>query len=428
MHLNTPDTYIREQQGLRPPELSGSGTIAAFIGYTEKGPLMQPVPVHSFREYEKLFGRAEATRFSVVINAPSGRTAGYALMSPPGLVYHMYHSVRMYFANGGAACRVVSVGSHTEAINIDRLLAGLELLQELEVDLLLPADAVQLPAAQYYRYCRAMLAQCNRTGGRFALLDLQDTDTVSNFRNGLGNEFLNYAAAYSPFLVTNLPYRYEDSSVSIAMDGAAPVTLADMTVDIHIHGVRALLDKYAVTLPPSAAVAGLYAKADHQRGVWRPVSDIRLEAVAGPGIRYSNQDQAPLNVDAGTGMSINAIRAFRHKGTVVWGGRTLDGNSDRWRYVSTRRLFIKIERNLRQIAAATTGEANISRTWNRLKTAFASYLDNLWRHGALSGAKSTDAYFVQIGPGADTSQHDLNIKVGLAVYQPAEFITVSFTL
>ncbi len=428
MHLNAPDTYITEQTGLRTPELSGSDTVAAFVGYTETGPLMKPVLVRSLREYEKLFGQAEATPFDVVINTGAGEAAGCALSSPPGLVYCMYHSIRLYFANGGAACRVVAVGSHADAIDFDQLLAGMELLKDEQVDLLLPSDAVQLPVDRYYRYCQAMLSQCAGAGDRFALIDLHHSDTISNFRSGLGNSFLDYGAAYSPYLQSALHYRYTDASVSIVVDGAAPVTLADMTVDAHVQGVRRLLGKSTVTLPPSAAVAGVYAKADHQRGVWRAVSDIHLRAVTGPVIKYSGLDQAPMNVDPGTGKSINAIRTFRDRGTVVWGARTLDGNSDEWRYITTRRLFLKIERNLKQIATAATGDANMSRSWNRLKTAVASYLDNLWKDGALSGTKATDAYFVLIGPDAEASQTSLNIKVGVAVFRPAEFITVSFIL
>ena len=282
MHLNAPDTYITEQTGMRTPELSGSDTVAAFVGYTETGPLMKPVLVRSLRDYEKLFGQAEATPFDVVIDTGAGKAASYALSSPPGLVYCMYHSIRLYFANGGAACRVVSVGSHADAIDVDRLLAGMELLKDEQVDLLLPSDAVQLPVDRYYRYCQAMLSQCAGAGDRFALIDLHHADTISSFRSGLGNSFLDYGAAYSPYLRSVLHYRYTDASVSIAIDGAAPVTLADMTVDAHIQGVRRLLGKATVTLPPSAAVAGVYAKADHQRGVWRAVSDIGLQAVTGP--------------------------------------------------------------------------------------------------------------------------------------------------
>ena len=101
MHLNAPDTYIQEQSGVWAPELSDSDSTAAFIGYTEKGPLMKPVPVHSLREYEKLFGRAEVTRFDVVINTLAGAAAGYSISSPFGLTYYMYHCIQLYFANGG---------------------------------------------------------------------------------------------------------------------------------------------------------------------------------------------------------------------------------------------------------------------------------------------------------------------------------------
>ena len=428
MHLNAPDTYIVEQTGLRTPELSGSDTVAAFVGYTETGPLMKPVLVRSLREYEKLFGQAETTPFDVVVHTPAGEAASYALASPPRLVYYMYHSIQLYFANGGAVCRVVSVGSHNDAIHVDQLLAGMALLQDEEVDLLLPSDAVRLPVDQYHRYCRAMLSQCAAAGDRFALIDLHQSDTMADFRNGLGSDFLHYGAAYSPFLHSLLQHRYTDASVSIAVAGAAPVDLTGMAVDAHVQGVRTLLKKYTVTLPPSAALAGVYAQADHRRGVWRTVADIRLQAVTGPVIRYSSLDQGPMNVDPETGKSINAIRSFRGRGTVLWGARTLDGNSDEWRYVSTRRLFIKIERRVKQIAAAAAGDANMSRTWNRLKTAIASYLDKLWKDGALSGTKAADAYFVQIGPDTGGSQTSLNIKVGLAVVRPAEYITVSFIL
>ena len=427
MHLNAPDTYIQEQTRLWAPELSNSDTTAAFIGYTEKGPLMKPVTVHSLREYEKLFGRAEVTRVDVVIDTLAGDAAGYSISSPFGLTYYMYHCIQLYFANGGGACRVVSVGSHTDAINIDQLLAGLDALETEDVDLLLPADAAQLPAGQYYRFCQAMLTQCNKAGDRFAIIDLQDMDNISDFRNGVGNNYLNYAAVYSPYLASTLRYRYEDNFVNISIDGASAVTLDSLTVDAYIRGVRGLLDKQAVTLPPSGAVAGVYARADHERGVWRSVSDIRLEAVSRPKIKYSNLDQAPMNVDVDTGKSINAIRAFRDKGIVLWGARTLDGNNDKWRYIATRRLFIKIERDLRQITAAAVGTANMSRTRAMLKTVVASYLDELWRDGALTGTKASEAYFVQVSAGTDTTVEDLNINVGVAVHRPAEFITVTFT-
>ena len=427
MPLNAPDVYIQEQLGLSAPKLSSADTIAAFIGYTEKGPLSIPTRIASLREYEKLFGQAEVTGFDVSVDTRSGETASIALSSSPGLTYLMYHSIQLYFANGGGECLVVSVGSHSDTIDIEQLLAGLELLETEGVDLLLSTDAAQLSAQQYYRFCTAMLAQCNAAKDRFAVIDLQDTDTVSGFRNGIGDSNLDYGAAYTPYLISTLPFRYDDSSVNIAIDGGAAVTLADISEDRHIHNIRKLLDKQTVTLPPSGAVAGIYAQVDHRRGVWKSPANMPLEAVVRPKIKYSDEDQAPMNVDDSSGKSINVIRTFGNKGTLLWGARTLDGNNDGWRYIATRRLFIKIERDLKQITSAAITQVNHSRTWAKVKTAIESYLDQLWQNGALSGTKATDAYFARVGQDEIMTEQDLSIKVGVAVFRPAEFITVTFT-
>lgn len=278
-----------------------------------------------------------------------------------------------------------------------------------------------------------MLAQCSAAKDRFAVIDLQDMDTISGFRDGIGDSNLEYGAAYTPYLISTLPFRYNDRSVGIALgnvaiDGGPLVALADISEDRHIHHIRKLLDKQTVTLPPSGAVAGIYARVDHQRGVWKSPANMPLKAVVRPKIKYSTEEQASLNVDAATGKSINVIRTFENKGTLLWGARTLDGNNDDWRYIATRRLFIKIERDLKQIASTAITQANNSRTWAKVKTAIESYLDQLWQNGALSGTKATDAYFAQVGQDETTTeQDDLSIKVGVAVFRPAEFITVTFT-
>ena len=427
MSLNTPDVYIQEQAGLLAPKLSSADTIAAFIGYTEKGPLLTPTRVRSLMEYEKLFGQAEVTQFDVTVDTLSGETANYALSSSPQVKYYMYHSVRLYFANGGGECQIVSVGLYGDTVNVHKFATGLNSLQTKDVDLLLSPDIVQLSSKQYFRFCMAMLKQCNVTKDRFAVIDLRDTDTISDFRNGIGESYLDYGAAYTPYLVSTLPYRYDDNSVNVTIDSEDTVTLADIAKDSHIHRIRKLLDKQTVTLPPSGAVAGIYAQVEHRRGVWKSPANMPLEAVVRPKIKYSDEDQAPLNVDDSSGKSINVIRTFGNKGTLLWGARTLDGNNDKWRYIATRRLFIKIERDLKQIASTAITQANHSRTWAKVKTAIESYLDRLWQNGALSGTKATDAYFARVGQDETMMEQDLSIKVGVAVFRPAEFITVTFS-
>lgn len=432
MSLNAPNIYIQEQSRLLTSGISGADTVAAFIGYTEKGPRSEPVRVRSLMEYEKSFGAAEVTRFDVTVNTLSVETASYALSSPPRLSYYLYHGVRMYFANGGGECLIVSVGSYEDTVSYNELLSGLNLLPTEKVDLLLCADAAQLSGSQYYQFCVAMLAQCNAARDRFALMDLQQSDSVSGFRNGIGNGNLDYGAVYTPYLVSTLPYRYDDASVNVTIDGRDPVTLAGVTNDSHVHHITALLDKQTVTLPPSGAVAGVCAQLDYRRGTWKSPANIPLQAVLRPEIKYSDASQSPLNVDTATGKSINVIRSFSNRGVLPWGARTLDGNNAAGRYVATRRLLIKIERDLKQLSAAFISEANISRTWAEVKTAVESYLDQLWRRGALSGEKAHEAYSVETGLGETMTAQDvldgrLRISVSVAVFRPAEFITFTFT-
>src|SRR5690606_28960303 len=82
-------------------------------------------------------------------------------------------------------------------------------------------------------------------------------------------------------------------------------------------------------VPPSGAVTGVYAATDRTRGVWKAPANIALRSVSGPSVKLSDRDQESLNVHP-TGKSINAIREFTGKGTLVWGARTLDGNSNEW--------------------------------------------------------------------------------------------------
>jgi uncharacterized protein len=92
-------------------------------------------------------------------------------------------------------------------------------------------------------------------------------------------------------------------------------------------------------IPPSGAVAGIYARVDNATGVWKAPANESLNSVSGPVVSISHEEQAGMNVDTVAGKSINAIRAFTGKGTLVWGARTLAGNDNEWRYVNVPSLF-----------------------------------------------------------------------------------------
>ena len=185
-------------------------------------------------------------------------------------------------------------------------------------------------------------------------------------------------------------------------------------------------------LPPGAAVAGVYASVDSNRGVWKAPANASIASVLGPYFLISAQEQESLNVDTNSGKSINAIRAFTGRGTLVWGTRTLAGNDNEWRYVPVRRYFNYAEESIKKATEPFVFEPNDINTWVRVKAMIENFLTLEWRRGALAGAKPTDAFFVKVGLGETMTALDILegrmiIEIGLAVVRPAEFIILRFS-
>ncbi|MFT7265147.1 MAG: phage tail sheath protein FI/FlaG/FlaF family flagellin (archaellin) [Halioglobus sp.] len=196
--------------------------------------------------------------------------------------------------------------------------------------------------------------------------------------------------------------------------------------------IKAALSEQRIVLPPSAAVAGVYARTDREQGVWKSPANAGVMAVLGPIAKITDDQQDRLNVDPTAGKSINAIRAFTGKGTLVWGARTLAGNDNEWRYVSVRRLFITIEESTKKASAFAVFEANNQATWLKVKAMIDSYLYGLWQQGALAGADADAAYYVNVGLGTTMTPDDvLNgrmiVEIGVAAVRPAEFIILRFS-
>lgn len=189
--------------------------------------------------------------------------------------------------------------------------------------------------------------------------------------------------------------------------------------------------RYINTLPASAAMAGVYTSVDNSRGVWKAPANVSLNSVVAPTVSLSDNDQQNLNGDAITGKSINAIRPFTGLGVLVWGARTLDGNSQDWRYINVRRTMIMIEQSVKLAARSYVFEPNDSGTWTLMNSMISSFLFNLWKQGALAGTKPDDAYQVAVGLGTTMTADDIlngimNITVLVAIVRPAEFIMLTF--
>jgi len=187
-----------------------------------------------------------------------------------------------------------------------------------------------------------------------------------------------------------------------------------------------------ITLPPSAAIAGVYARVDRDRGVWKAPANVNLNYVIKPTVKITNTIQDNLNVDTVSGKSINAIRSFTGKGTLVWGSRTLAGNDNEWRYVPVRRFFNMAEESIKKATEQFVFEPNDANTWIRVRAMIENFLILQWRAGALAGAKPEQAFYVRIGLGQTMSALDILegkmiVEIGLAVVRPAEFIILRFS-
>jgi len=276
--------------------------------------------------------------------------------------------------------------------------------------------------------------------------------TIGNVRDLTGNDVV---AAWTAWAAENNAAGFD---VSIAGDGSGALDTLGSTFNSLIapegggassttlasiksgeqpetalyNSVRTALAAERVTLPPSAAIAGIYAQVDRTRGVWKAPANVGVSAIIGPVTKITHEEQERLNVDSTGGKSINAIRAFTGKGTLVWGARTLAGNDNEWRYVPVRRLFITIEESCQKATSFAVFEPNDSTTWLKVKGMIESYLYGLWEQGALAGSSADSAYFVNVGLGKTMTPQDvlegrMNVEIGIAAVRPAEFIVLRFS-
>ncbi|HSO86544.1 MAG TPA: phage tail sheath C-terminal domain-containing protein [Draconibacterium sp.] len=462
-NYKTPGVYIQEISTL-PASIAGVETaIPAFIGYTERATengddiklRFVATRISSLLEYEEIFGGPNNENISITVadtldsnNVLTNRQITATLASPSS--YKMYYQVQMFYNNGGGPCYILSVGSYSDTVaapadNSVGITRGiLELEKVDEPTLLVFPDAHALGSVtDYGSVISASLAHCAKLQDRFTISDVYGTDMTA-FRTAIGSDNMKYGAAYYPSLNTVLNYGFSETDVNVDTHtengGAATVdnvqgdNLSDLSAS-HPSLYRSILaeiKKIYVELSPCGTIVGIYARVDRERGVWKAPANVGVRSVVGPVVKITHEDQELLNVDASTGKSINALRVFTGKGTLVWGARTLAGNDNEWRYVPVRRLYIYIEESVKKATEFVVFEPNDANTWLRVKTMIENFLTTLWRDGALAGAKTEDAFFVKVGLGVTMTALDIlegrmNIEIGMAAVRPAEFIILKFS-
>jgi phage tail sheath protein FI len=441
-----PGVYVEEIGELPPSVVQVETAVPAFIGCTQRGPVMQPIRIANMAEFEKNFGGPEKATISVNVEQI---ISSNVKLNNNGI---LYYCLGQYFKNGGGPCYIISIGNFGTT-DYAKFTAGLEVLNKVdEPTLIILPEAAYMGKDEYGQIIQAVLEQCKLRKDRFGIFDYyyfhpdigkEDTAdykkiTPKSFRESLGNNNLTYGAVYTPYLQTVIPYAYDEENVSISMTTgskyAKTSSLADIkNINITLYNeIEAHLAKQLIVLPPSSAIAGIYCRVDEERGVWNAPANIAVSGVIEPVIKITDEEQGWLNTDPTTGKSINAIRSFAGRGTLVWGARTLAGNDNEWRYVPNRRLSITIEESLQKGSSFAVFEPNNKNTWLKVKAMIESYLYSLWQQGAFMGPSPEDAYYVKVGLGETMTGNDilngqLIIEVGIAAVLPHEFVVLQFS-
>ncbi len=492
----TPGVYIEEKSAFPNSAVAVATAVPAFIGYTETAKAGKrdlsgvPTRISSYGEYLNLFGGMPKTTFNVVPSADN--PTDYTLEVAAGN-YYLPVCMRLFFANGGSDCYIVSVGQYgkdePDALDKGKLEEGIDKLKkEPEPTMLVLPDVMLLSDEEYKAVQAKMLIHCgSEMRNRFAILDVyegykglgpeNDPNPINRFRDDIGQNFLQWGAAYYPWIESSAIQANEiglgnfadtealktilksevtasqeeglinekrATEINEAIDGigadpAEGVTPEAAATNTHqtllavsplykdiLTNIRAKIN----LLPPSAAMAGIYSMVDNNVGVFQSPANVSLGSVNKPSVNITSDDQEDLNLPL-NGKAVNAIRTFPGKGVLVWGARTLDGNSADWRYISVRRTMIMLEQSIKIAAEAYVFAPNVSSTWTNLKALITNFLTNAWQQGALAGSTPAEAFSVDVGLGSTMTPQDIldgymKITVKVAITRPAEFIVITF--
>ena len=414
----------------------------------------------------------------------------YSIVPDPTTIYYLYNSIKLFYDNGGGDAYIVSVGTYgtpsgkpmnaeeqivNPNVQLNDLMDGLALLKnEQEPTMYICPEATLLSVSDNSTLMQEMLLQCTEMETAISIFDIiggnnpdpiMYTNDIETFRNNTGANGLKYGTAYYPFVGTSIiqtsdidytnlfggdvkqlepllnPTSAPNPSAATILSNienpsGKPLTViqysnsllvASKTYDTIINKVVDI----ANILPPSGGMAGVITTTDANVGVWQSPANVSMVGVTSLPIKLTDSQQGDLNVDAVSGKSINAIRFFNGIGILIWGARTLDGNSLDWRYLSVRRTMIFLEQSCKLAAKAYVFEPNNKNTWEGIKAMISSFLTSIWKQGGLQGATAADAFSVACGLGSTMTAEDilegfLNVTIKVAVVRPAEFIVITF--
>lgn len=382
----SPGVYVEElPAGSRT--ISGAATsITAFIGRTLRGPENIPVKIQSFSEYEHEFG-----------GLWQGSPVSYA--------------VQHYFNNGGRDALIVRVQNGRDEITDNHIShaslqsdnLGLWALEQADTfNILCIPPLTMTPGADVNSQTRnAAAAYCERRRAVYIIDPLNRWSKASHLSAADGLESADWGLSRNPNTALYFPR----------------IILPDPSQ-------RNRLSEFA----PCGAVAGVIARTDIQRGIWKAAAG---KAAALKGVTQLTADLTNAENDALNRLGINCLRTFSGPDPVVWGVRTLMGADhlgSEWKYLPVRRLALHIEESLIRGIQWAAFEPNAEPLWTQIRLNLGAFLNDLFRQGALQGEKPSDAYYVRCDS-QTTTQNDIdqgvfNIEIGFAPLKPVEFVVL----
>jgi hypothetical protein len=482
----TPQTvYGGRSYANTPQKITSFAEFEAIYCYPDPAPPASPVKQYSPEYYLVQQKDKPAGNDYIMING-----AYYAILPDPNTIYYLYNSIRLFYQNGGGDAYIVSVGTYGPSshnpmapgqhivnpnVLLNDLKSGLKLLlNEQEPTMYICPEATLLSVSDNAALMQAMLLQSQEMQTAICIFDViggrnpdpvSYTNDISTFRSNTGEQGLNYGAAYYPFIGTtvmqnqdidytnlfggdltqlqallNPPSNPNPAAAAILGNiqdpAGTPLTVTQYNNALsNASSVYATIIKHILSvanvLPPSGAMAGVITMTDNMNGVWQAPANTSIVGAVSLPINLSDSQQGNLNIDAVSGKSVNAIRSFPGAGILVWGARTLDGNSQDWRYIPVRRTMIMLEQSCKLAAHAYVFQPNTKNTWEAVKSMISSFLTSIWQEGGLQGATAADAFSVDCGLGTTMTADDIlngfmNVTVKVAVVHPAEFIVLTF--
>jgi hypothetical protein len=368
----SPDVYP-EDIFIGQPETLATG-VPGFAGFADpvKGldpPPNTPIELRRKEEFDQRFKRRPDT--------------------------YLADAVMGFFDNGGVRCYVVRADPGQEQ---ERALGdAVESLAPLnDLDLVAVPDAMTLrllgalETDAIARLQNRVIDHCTRTGDRMALLD-------------------------------PLPNMTADG-VLTQLDGLTIDRLGAINAALYYPWLKTVGDRLA---PPCGHVAGIYARSDAARGVFKAPANEGVAGILDLETAIDDAAQGQLNP-----LGVNCLRAFPGRGIRVWGARTLSTDPN-WRYVNVRRLFLTLGRWININMSWASFEPNGPELWVRIERELGAYLNGLWDLGALMGQAPEEAFYIKCdgenNPPETRDNGEVITEIGLAPSSPAEFIVVSVT-